>query len=57
MRKGSVVRYTGDRAFPNGKILSVHAVNGESITVYTEKVNGKWKTTHVPKRELEVMVE
>ena len=57
MRKGSLVRYIGDRKFPHGKMLSVHAVDGETVTVYTECVNGKWKTTHVPKKELEVVVE
>ena len=57
MRTGSLVRYTGDKKFPHGAILMVHVVNNDTVTVFTERVNGKWKTTHVSKKELEVIVE
>lgn len=58
MRNGSLVRYTGDKKFPNGAILMVHAVNGDTVSVFTEPTGkGKWKTTNVAKKELEVIVE
>ena len=52
---GSLVRFNGtDKRFWKGKLLFVHARDGETITVWKDqKPNGKWTTAELNVKDVE----
>lgn len=54
VNKGSLVRYKGNKAFPEGKLLSVHSRADDTVEVYAERDRrGKWKTVRIPLKDVE----
>lgn len=58
MRTGSFVKYKGNDKRYSGRYMVVHACKEDGIVVYTSrKPNGKWQTTTIPAKDVEVVVE